>query len=469
MLAIALQLRATGLLAQAPTLGTYPNTSIISGKNATITPSPARANTTSAVAYTNTNFTGLLSVNPGTAPVSVAIGDFNGDGNQNLATAKTNFGGFEGKVRAIENSSNTVDAGGDGHKMGITTGYALADDDTGDAFTVDVAMDSVYITPVFRLKAGQSSCPWEEGTANRDAPNLGLAGGATYTSVNIPAHEPAVFKLNLGNLSATNEDRVYGFTAIAGSNPDGAIIKLNGHPLNSQLIQYLVPFGEAVPLTLTVERGPVEYDYEDLVVAEVSECEFSPDVELADNSSMFFSALKLGVHFIRPCSEVAIYVPEQNWVVQNDDPIQPGTTRRITVSGYDLNSTDFQLVRVQYRRSDGDGAWINLPGTFKRHNPNWSGFVALPDPKPPVLGPSFTQFFWETAGLGDGPYEIHAWAVCTGDASDKPGFSQIIKGRIDREPPSLIGLPQPSDAVYTVRLQTAEGSVVRKVVLQRLP
>jgi hypothetical protein len=29
-------------------------------------------------------------------------------------------------------------------------------------------------------------------------------------------------------------------------------------------------------------------------------------------------------------------------------------------------------------------------------------------------------------------------------------FSDIIKGRIDREPPSLVGVPQPSDGVYHV-------------------
>ncbi|MBK8554916.1 MAG: LamG domain-containing protein [Lewinellaceae bacterium] len=38
----------------------------------------------------------------------------------------------------------------------ITTGYVLADDDPGDAFSVDVAMDSVYKTPVFRVVTGQS-------------------------------------------------------------------------------------------------------------------------------------------------------------------------------------------------------------------------------------------------------------------------------------------------------------------------
>ena len=66
------------------------------------------------------------------------------------------------------------------------------------------------------------------------------------------------------------------------------------------------------------------------------------------------------------------------------------------------------------------------------------------------LRPNFTQFFWETAGIEDGNYEFHAWAVCSGDASDKPGFSDIIKGKIDRQPPALLGVPQPSDGVYHV-------------------
>jgi hypothetical protein len=100
----------------------------------------------------------------------------------------------------------------------------------------------------------------------------------------------------------------------------------------------------------------------DLLVGLVSECEFGGDPSIAfSDDTRFISGIYLGVDFIRPCSEVAVNVPEQNWVVLNNDPIQPGTLRRITVSGYDLNSTDFQLVRVQYRRSDGDGAWINIP------------------------------------------------------------------------------------------------------------
>jgi hypothetical protein len=364
--------------------------------------------------------------------------------------------GAKFKINALVKSSNTWKTE-NGTEKGLTTGYTLKDDDPGDAFTVNVAMDSVYKTPVFRLLAGQSSCPWEPGTANREGPNLQLGLGSQFTAVNVPAHEPAVFNLNLGNLSATNEDWTYGFTAIAGSNEHGAVIKLNGQPLNNNTIQYIVPYGTSTPITLTVERGPVEYEYDSLLVALVSECEMARNFALSlplDGDPKFFSSLVLGVDFIRPCSEVNITVPEQNWVVLNNDPVQPGTLRRITVSGYDLNSTDFQLVRVQYRRSDGDGAWINIPapnGVYERYNPNWSSFSTLtPDQQAITLGPSFTQFFWETAGLGDGDYEIHAWAVCTGDAADKPGFSEIIKGRIDREPPSIFGVPQPSDGVYQV-------------------
>ncbi|MBK9337220.1 MAG: T9SS type A sorting domain-containing protein [Lewinellaceae bacterium] len=375
-----------------------------------------------------------------------------------------NEAGVVGMLKFVSGTSDS-DSEGSENSRGVTTGYVLADNDEGDAFSVDVAIDSAYNTPVFRLKAGQSSCPWEKGTANRDAPNLQLDEGSQFTAVNVPADEPAVFKLSLGNLSATNEDRMYSLTANPANNPDGAVISVNGQELNSNTTPYFVPNGTSIPITLTVERGPVAYEYENLQVALVAFCELEYryfDYSVSDpDDAKFISIFNLGVDFIRPCSEVAVNVPEQNWVVLNNDPIQPGTIRRITVSGYDLNSPDFQLVRVQYRRSDGDGAWINLPppagGKFEAFNPRWSGFYntqadtfRIPGSDTLLLGSDFTNFFWETAGIGDGPYEVHAWAVCTGDASDKPGFSEIIKGRIDREPPSIVGVPQPSDGVYQV-------------------
>jgi hypothetical protein len=70
-LALMLPLGQASLSAQTPTLGTYANTSVQAGKNITIAPSAAPTNTARIVAYTNTNFTGVLTVNPTTGVVRV--------------------------------------------------------------------------------------------------------------------------------------------------------------------------------------------------------------------------------------------------------------------------------------------------------------------------------------------------------------------------------------------------------------
>ena len=130
----------------APTLGTYPATSIVLSGNTTVTPSAAPTNATSMIVSASTNFKGELEANPATGivrvtnahpagtyaamvkafnsigesvnttfnltvttpvtcnpvtfaapnniatggnPLSVAVGDFNGDGRQDLAVANT--------------------------------------------------------------------------------------------------------------------------------------------------------------------------------------------------------------------------------------------------------------------------------------------------------------------------------------------------------------------------------------------
>ena len=116
-------------------------------------------------------------------------------------------------------------------------------------------MDSVYKTPVFKLFSGQSSCPWEAGTAHREWPNLQLAPGTGYIAENILANEVAVFELELGNISATNEDMTYNLSSIPGSNPHGAIIRVNGTILNGNGIQYFCLMENPRPLQpLSVDR-----------------------------------------------------------------------------------------------------------------------------------------------------------------------------------------------------------------------
>lgn len=363
---------------------------------------------------------------------------FNNSENTSLNTGFTiNSLGVDATITYTRSRTVTKQYTGSSENV-VTTGYVLSDDDTGDAFSVDVLMDSVYLTPVFKVKAGQSSCPWEAGTARREGTTLEFRDGSTALLTDVPPNEPAIYKFYLGNNSQTNETISYSLTTGPESNPDGAVIKLNGAVLDHP-VSYEIPYGESIPVTLTLERGPEAYIYDSLEVRLQSECD-----------DMISTSQFLSAYFTRPCSEVDINVPQQGWVVFPD----PNTTGsddvlRVTVSGYDTSATDFQLVRLQYRPSDGDGSWINVTPLSDIYNPNWSGYDALPDPKPSTLQPGFTQYYWQTAGLSDGPYEIRAVSVCSGNASDKPGYSQIIKGRIDREPPSLLGTPEPADGVFS--------------------
>lgn len=59
------------------------------------------------------------------------------------------------------NVGSTITTGRSGNESHTTTntyGYTFADDDIGDAFTVDVLTDNTYGSPVFKIVSGASSC-----------------------------------------------------------------------------------------------------------------------------------------------------------------------------------------------------------------------------------------------------------------------------------------------------------------------
>lgn len=357
--------------------------------------------------------------------------------------------GFVGKI-GLKYSTTKGKANGSETEKGITTGYTLADDDIADAFSVEVGIDSKYKTAIFRTRTGQSSCPWEPGTAHREGNSMQFRNGSGAVALDVPANEPAVFLFTLGNNSETNETFTYALTAGPESNPHGAKLAINGAPMDLP-VMYAVPYGTSIPITITLERGPIEYDYDSLEVVFYSLCEDQRANALGilpDDDKILYSAQYISAHFIKPCSEVEISVPEQDWVIF-PDPNTPGDDNlmRITVSGYNKQNTDFEKIRVQYRRSDGDGAWINIVAPASGGNPDQDNTGAIERDK---LGNVYTHFYWKTDGLADGNYEIRAVSICSGNVADRPGFSKIIKGRIQRQPPGLLGVPQPSDGVYQV-------------------
>lgn len=299
----------------------------------------------------------------------------------------------------------------------LTVGYSFSDDDIGDNFTVDVKKDKAYGTPVFKLISGNTSCPYEANTVPRDG--VSMTVDKTIES-NVPQFAPAVFRFTIGNTSQTDEEREYILALNPASNTEGAIVNIQG--LGSSVPFSLEPFGNQ-EVVVTIERGPVAFDYENLEFVLYSECE-----GLDSDDPNFAKTINISVYYLEPCSPIDIGFPLQNWVMT---PAQ-GNTMFITLNSFDRTDPDLELIRVQYRRSQGDGAWINI----------------VEVPKAQLDNPVFKIVEWNTAGLQDGLYEIRAVTQCFG--SQNAGISHVIAGKFERQPPEIFGTPEPADGVLSL-------------------
>ncbi|NOZ08123.1 MAG: T9SS type A sorting domain-containing protein, partial [FCB group bacterium] len=371
--------------------------------------------------------------------------------------------------------------GGSSWTHTTTTGYILADDDIGDSFTIDVLRDQYYATPVFQAQSGFSSCPWEGGTVPRDGPVLNVT---PYVQVDIPPDEAAVFNLSIGNDSQSDDDREYSVRVIQGSNPDGAVVAVNGVIIQSSL-NFFVPAGEVLDAVMTVARGPEAYIYNDLMIQLVPPCEYEGwqagwPLVLADTVSV-------SVEFQVPCSESHIAVPEDGWLVAGDfgsDSVW------VTVDGYDRYDANLLRIDLQYRENTSVRDMTGYPGggmlptnDVSRIYPmltvsdKGKGTDDLEPVRPQLeltdstsisepgsgerVGDWFTTASVPASGLVDdyvllpfnispaiiidNAYQLRAVAVC--DAGLVPGTSNIVSGIIDRSAPELLGNPAPVNGI----------------------
>ena len=294
-----------------------------------------------------------------------------------------------------------------------------------------VANDN-YKAAIFALYAGSTSCPYEGG---RPRERVNFSSDVSQL-INVPANTQAVYRLSLGNESPTEETRTYLVKLVNESNPNGAIVKINGQPITATPIPFTVKYGQPQTVTMTLEKGPVKYNYDGIKVAYYSDCEYDA-VQAKDDSLFatrdtvgvsykFYQELSFDTHFIEPCSPINIGFPLQDWVVV------PASLNilDITLTEYNKNDANLKQVLVQYRPIGGDGSWTNISIIPKAN-----------------LKDIFTQYQWNTQLFKDGPYEIRAVAECT-NPSLAPGISTVIKGSIERNPPELVGVPQPGDGIW---------------------
>jgi hypothetical protein len=301
----------------------------------------------------------------------------------------------------------------------LEVGCLLTDDDPGDYFSTDIAFDSEYGTPVFGLKSGRSSCPWEQGTQPRDSLFMTIEPDSLE---GVPPEEPAVFTLWLSNASVSEETREYVLHPVQTSNPGGAILRVNGEPFHDGL-SFTILADQTQEATLTVERGPSKYYYRDLKLVLMSAC----DESIADT-------VTFSVAYDAPCSDITLYSPQPGWAFNLGNAEASSDSMDLILTDFEMRVSQYDslmLVGAEYRPDGTDDEPYTI-GLIAREN-----ITLNPDGTP-----QSQHIPWDLSGVDDGRYEVRAYTQCS---SGGPVSSSFATGTIDRARPTPFGAPQPTD------------------------
>lgn len=374
---------------------------------------------------------------------------------------------FEGKVGGLgveAKAKVTLKAelkGSLDEEASFQVGYALADDDAGDYFTVDVlrrdivgpvddAMQTltqlinqvpgialptfVPVDPyMFRLVSGTSSNPHEPGTAARDR---------ALAQVNPPRQDGvaedgrAAFTLSLTHAGDTHENREYQLRVLSASNPGGADIRIAGSDGNRPK-SFWLENSETQEVTVTVGRGPTRYRYDDLQIIAYPPGEYAlwEDNGLNNNGIVQQSdTVSLSVHFDAVCSDIA-FNPTRTQA--HDFVYRAGVGNlEVLLQGFHMEASEADSVLSigsEYRLV-GSNDWVSAyevqRDALRRGNGAWASSHSQP-----WSGPA-----------RDGQYELRAFTRCHGGHQ----YSTPVTSTVDRQAPQVFGSPQPAGGVLTV-------------------
>ncbi|MEM1094460.1 MAG: T9SS type A sorting domain-containing protein [Bacteroidota bacterium] len=309
-----------------------------------------------------------------------------------------------------------------------TIGYVLSDPDVGDFFSVDVGTDPVYGTPVFQTVSGRSSVPHEEGTQQRDNPEIEINPPVIYDA---DPDEAANFQVTVINNSESAERRVYTLAVPGETNTRNLSITTTGDLLGGERLEsFTLEPGEARTINLDVFASPSAYSYEDVGLVLYSAEEFElwlkdPRREFGASDMAFFS-----VYFTAPCSEMTLSGLNQGWTYSNG-----ATPLSFAVGNYNL---DPDLVL------NGDLANMTIGAEYKRSGTgDWIPITSETGDVLEANGMSSIVVNWTPPQ--DGTYEVRGFSSCQTSTGLELIDGASIYGTVDTGIPTAFGTPEPAD------------------------
>ncbi len=358
----------------------------------------------------------------------------------------SNGGGGSIDTTTVRNNSTTY-----GFVLADGVGAPTSGQSISDFYSIDVKRPNDGFGPVFKVRGGVSSCPYEgEVKTKYFEPGQHELQAAMIPAedldievvnpvvTDVPANREATFTLNLINNSTVGPDNMYLLLLDDSSNPNGAQLKMDGVPLSSGRA-IIVPAGQSIQKTLKVGIGREDVlAYENIKLLFWSLCD--PNIA---------SEVEISAYFIPGCSEVTIDIPTDNWVLNTN--ASPQDTLATKISDYDLAFNDFQKIQFQYK-SAGSPLWITDKEFYNANQFTSSNTSTTSDTTwiQNIQNTGSINYQFPMNALPDRNYVIRARTLCEiapGNVVETP--TEELTGTKDTKRPKIFGSPQPANGILT--------------------
>lgn len=401
--------------------------------------------------------------------------------NKNFEDSELEGNHFEMQIRAFAQvyaNFNNLDGSGTTDEQYIGEGtedetrikLILGDPDPLDDFTVDVYLDPKYNTFAFKTVSGRSSCPWEGGNLVRiEDPVIKLIQNAPR---HVPSNQPLIFKVemyNRGNTTVPLEVFVDPET-----NSGDMEVEMNGDTLHGRPIFFFTEDNKRYQSTISVHRGPVDFQYPSLNLWYRSVCENEMNVINVRGADQFAAANLVlsnyednesnpGIEFAEPCPEVRWAGEAMRFSSMNvNADAAAGKSMELTI--FNVKSHIGPLLKEKSKRLDG--VFLKYKRKF---SPDWltaktkndEGILIDADfamngteaglGKDPEDTYGFATLNWYFDTLLDGEYEIRVDSACTAGPSNVVDEYSLFSTNaigvlIDRFAPQVYGKASPEVA-----------------------
>jgi hypothetical protein len=354
-------------------------------------------------------------------------------------TIDGSIGGTYDNTKGTDNSNET------------TFNYTLADNNQGDYISVDVLPAADGFGPVFYTRGGQTMCPYEGqevtqyyepgkhilnvATEQIELPQILVNNNKTASQLNVPSTQKAYFNLSLLNNTQTGNNLYYNLAVVDATNPNGAVITVDGQPLITP-ISIVVPALGSTSKTLAIAMGsPNVFSYHTIGIVLRSQCQGDP----TSGTAVIADTAWVNVDFTPACTPITLTAPLDQWTMNEIT----GSSLPLHATGFNTNDLNFQSIDFEYKPSSSS-TWLPLAYYFTDSTStlykNYQGQKG-------VIPGATVAYTWDASQMADQKYDIRARSNC---ADNVTSYSLVASGTKDLTALQVFGTPQPTNGILGI-------------------